>query len=177
MANDSDVAENDALLQFELMVLIDVADGSLEQAQDPLDDDREDLVLRNIPLLLDPRSHIYPDDVAHDLEVLCPDIRLKPACGGAKLSYLAEYLVVLDIIDCHLVILALGGTLSTLKIYIFLDRARCGLDRGEEAPEEGCDAERSELGVLNTDLVLLSLQSQISHYLRLHPRVQIEISA
>ena len=39
MANDSDVAENDALLQFELMILIDVADGSLEQAQDPLDDD------------------------------------------------------------------------------------------------------------------------------------------
>ena len=67
MANDSDVAENDALLKFELMVLVDVADGGLEQAQDSLDDNREDLVLRDVPLLLDPRGHIYPDDIAHDL--------------------------------------------------------------------------------------------------------------
>ena len=93
---------------------------------------------------------------------------------------LTEDLVALDVFHGEFVVLALLIPKSQMIRPIRSNFGGCPggrLDRGEQASEKGSDAERSELGILNANLVLLSLQPQIFHYLSFHSRVQIEIRA
>lgn len=76
VANDGDMAKHYLLVELQLVVLVQIADLSLEQTEDALHDDGQNLVLDDVVLVLQTRRRVHADDVAHDLQVLGADARL-----------------------------------------------------------------------------------------------------
>lgn len=138
VADDSQVAKQVLVVISQLHVVVLILDFIAQETEDALDHDRDDFILFQVALDLEPGVRIDSRDVAHDLQILGADVRHLPVGRGAQLCDLHEVLLVAQVVN-------------RLLMVVFIGRV---LNRRVQAAEEGSDAQAAQHWILDAQTFL-----------------------